>query len=185
MSVTRPALLCAHVAPILTLAASLLQGCASVQPQARVVGAAITRTTDAGAQVLFTVEAKAPDSRKEIRLARVRCDFTVEGKPVYTGVRSAEATIAPTGVATIEIPVAFAWSDVGLTAAPRTQRSLAYTLSARVQYVPPDVLGRALFTTGLRTPTIAVVDAGSLVVGNAANDADTEGSSQNAAGAAR
>jgi len=164
-----------------SLTAALL-GCAAATPHARVVDAAIIQRTAEGAQVLFTIQAEAPGASEEIRLARVHSQFAVEGRQVHQGLRSAEAAIAPNGQATILLPVAFSWSDVGLGAAPQAPLTLSYSLRARVQYVPTDVLGRALFATALRRPTVEVVDAGALALGRPGVEGVEDVEKQNAAG---
>jgi len=125
-----------------------LGGCSSQPaPDLRVIGAEVTDRTDAGLVVLFTVEAEN-STGVEVPLRDVEYTVSLHGKPIFTGTRSAQATIRRYGVQDFQLPAA-------IPAAQATQLSgtVPYTVSGTVTYQVPGVLAKALFDMDVLRPS--------------------------------
>src|ERR1051326_568555 len=97
---------------VLALVVGAGGGCSSYSaPTLRVSGVKVKERTEAGGGLDFALEAT---NRNEIELPlrEVRYSVTLDGKPVFSGVRSPEASLRRLGVQTIHVPAVVAAGDV-------------------------------------------------------------------------
>jgi hypothetical protein len=126
----------------------VLAGCSSTPaPDLRVTGAEVTERTDAGLVVLFTVEAENR-SGVEVPLRDVEYTVSLHGKPLFTGTRSAQATVRRYGVQDFQLPAA-----IPAPQAAQLTGTIPYTVSGTVTYQVPGVLSKALFDMDVIRPT--------------------------------
>src|SRR5690349_10130405 len=84
----------------------LLAGCSTQPPRISVQSAALTERTDAGMVVNFTMLADNPNGAA-LPLRDASYTVWLADKPVFSGVRSAQATVARYGTQTFTLPAAF------------------------------------------------------------------------------
>ena len=129
---------------------ALLTGCYSYSaPVLSVIKAEATEQTSDGCALLFTLDAwNKNEDPLPLRTVEYRVDLN--GQEVFTGTRSAEATLRRLGSQQLHLPAVMPLND-------RT-RGLAqgvakYRLSGSIYYVTPGRLAEFLFDAGLRTPS--------------------------------
>ena len=145
------------------LALVVLGGCASAGVDLRVANVSLGAATDVGVTIIFSLEATT-ESSDQIPLRDVKYSLNINGARVFSGVRSAEAAVSPRESSTIRLPVAATWKALGVPDREALEAArLKHRFEAAVQFVPPDIFRKALFTTGLRKPVARVVDEGTLV----------------------
>jgi hypothetical protein len=127
----------------LLLGVLALAGCVT-RPTASVQGGSATAATDEAVVLTFTVVAQ---NRGETELPLRMVDYTlvVDGKRVFRGRRSAEATLSRKDVQTIELPVPVRWEDL-------PQGESRYRLSGDFDYTLPGIFWQAMFDAGLYRP---------------------------------
>lgn len=143
------------------LAAALLPACAATTaPRFEFAGATLAERTAEGVAVSITLDAY---NDNDIALPLRDIDYTVEidGRTVFRGTRSAEATLRRRGVQQIRLPavIALAPGEQG----PTGETDLR--LVGRVTYVTPGKLAEVLFDSGVRVPTASVVAEGTVDLG--------------------
>lgn len=129
---------------IATLAAAVASGGCVTRPSARVDGVEVTRTTDEAAVLSFTVIARNP-GETELPLRMVDYTLAIDGKRVFRGRRSAEATLSRKDEQLVELPVPIAWDDLPV-------REVEYRLRGELGYTLPGIFWRALFDAGVYRP---------------------------------
>lgn len=152
MTRTRTALLA-----LSTLAGAALTGCSAYDaPTLSVESARITQETDAGMVIEFGVDA-SNSNEFELPLERVSYTLRLDGQRVFSGTRSAEATIRRLGTQQITLPAAIDLSKYNVPTG-----EVDYELSGSVVYVTPGELAELLFDAGVRRPKAKFRHRGSL-----------------------
>jgi len=132
------------------LALLALGGCFSAPtPALRVIESRLDGVTDDGFVVSLVVEGenRGPD---ELPLRAVEYSVSMDGREVFRGLRSAEATLPGSGTQTIRLPAAVSrdrWE--GPPPAPGTPVAVA----GRVTYVSPGIFSRILFDADVIRPS--------------------------------
>lgn len=149
-----------------TLAAMLPGGCALyTSPRLGVTDARLTERSADGLVVTFTVEAANPN-RVELPLRDIRYTLWLDGRRVFSGTRSAEATLARLSRQELTIPAA-ARPD----ALPRAAGVVPYRIRGELTYRTPGKLAAVLFDTGVPAPTSAFSHEGVVDLGPAPGSA--------------
>jgi len=129
----------------------LLTACSSSRPPTFAVAESTPPTvsdrTDQGIALLFTLSAQN-DNDVALPLRDVEYTVELDGWKVFSGTRSAEATLRRLGTQQITLPAVIA----GSVPSPATGR-VPYRISGTVTYVTPGQIAEILFDTGVRVPT--------------------------------
>lgn len=129
-----------------------LTGCAAPKgPAVEVVDAALVDLTDDGLVLRFALDAHNT-SADPVPLREIDYTLRLDGKVVFRGTRSAEATIRRYGTQTLALPVAIPFAD----APPSGQ--IPYELTGTIAYIPPGAFAEILFDADLVRPTISFKD---------------------------
>lgn len=153
--------------PIALLAALCwpgLAGCGYTAPTLTIIEGRATERTPDGVAMLFTVEA-ANENDEGLPLRTVDYTVDLDGKRVFQGTRSPEATIRRRGVQRFTLPAV-----VNLAEAPEFARHAgpnAYTVSGSVRYVTPGQLAEVLFDAGVHVPSVGFSGSGQVDLGAA------------------
>lgn len=145
------------------VAVAVLSGCTSYRPpEFDVAAVRPTERTDEGVAMVFELDAKNPN---DVALPLREVDYTVEldGRTVFKGTRSAEATLRRQGTQQVRLPAV-----VNLTGSgehPATTGRVPYTIKGTVTYVTPGQIAELLFDTGVRVPTVEFSDSGVVDLG--------------------
>lgn len=134
----------------LLLVLAALGGCSSYSaPRLAVTNAQVAGVTDDGVVLEFTLDATNANE-VEIPLREVEYSVTLDGREVFRGVRSPEATLRRYGTQRIILPAAIpagSWEALaGGVAAFRIDGTLGYTT--------PGEIAQVLFDTGVRRPSV-------------------------------
>jgi hypothetical protein len=130
-----------------TLACAVLTGCSTYDaPTLSVASARITQETAAGMVIDFGVDASNTNDF-EVPLERVSYTLRLDGQRVFTGTRSAEATVRRLGSQRITLPAAIDLDKYQLPTG-----DVEYELSGSVVYVTPGEIAELLFDAGVRRP---------------------------------
>lgn len=143
------------------LAGALVAGCSSYHDPAMTVADITVRERTADAIVLeFTIEAV---NSNEVPLPLREFSYTVslDGRAVYTGYRSPEATLRRFGTQRLKVPAVIPTSDVAVLPAG----SAWCRLSGTMTYITPGELAQVLFDADVRRPTVGLVDERSVELG--------------------
>ncbi len=149
----------------LLAALALLPACSAYEdPGFQVIAVQETDRTEDAAVLTFTISAR---NRNEVPIPLREAVYTLEldGQTVFTGQRSAEATIRRFGAQTFELPavVPAAVFDLSRLGSPGGDRpDLPYRLTGAVEYQTPGELADVLFDTGVRRPR-APIDLSGLI----------------------
>jgi LEA14-like dessication related protein len=150
MTIARlPAALCRLL--VLTVAAATLAGCQSYSaPTLSAAEAHATERTGDGAAMRFTLDAR---NDNDVSLPLRRVEYTVElnGRQVFSGTRSAEATLRRKGTQQIELPAVVRLDNQ--QNADLVSGTVRYRLAGDMYYVTPGQLAEVLFDAGVRTPS--------------------------------
>ncbi|MFT5422888.1 MAG: LEA14-like dessication related protein [Phycisphaerales bacterium] len=142
---------------LLSIAAIVLGGCSSTsQPSFEIADATATARTDDGLALLFTIDA-ANQNPDAMPLRIVRYDLRLNGRRVFSGLRSPEATIPPFGTQRFTLPAVIPADRV-----PQDATSAEYELSGTVTYIEPGRLYEILFEQDLRVPKASINGAGTI-----------------------
>ncbi len=134
-------------------------GCESyTAPALSVTKAEPTERTPDGCAMLFTIDARN-ENEKPLPLRTVEYRVDLNGREVFSGTRSAEATLRRLGTQQIRLPAV-----VVLT--PETQALVAgtahYRLTGSMYYVTPGRLAETLFDSGVHTPSVGFTFEGDI-----------------------
>lgn len=136
----------------------LAGGCASnVPPSLSVAGVAITQQTDAGVVIEFTLNAENTNP-VALPLREMRYSLFLDGREVFRGYRSPEATLRRYGVQQLKLPAVIAL-DPG-QAVPSGQ--VTYHLQGTLAYTTPGQIAEILFENDVRRPTVFFSEKGTL-----------------------
>lgn len=135
-------------------------GCSSVSPPSLSVSdAGLGEVTPEGRVLNFVVEAENRND-KELPLREVRYRLSLDGREVFSGVRSSEASVRRFGSQTFRLPVVLRAEDLqGL------EGLVPYTLRAELTYLAPGALAETLFDTGVSRPKTSFTDRGMIDLG--------------------
>lgn len=137
---------------VLALVAAIA-GCTGSAPKVESVG--VTRAApQSGAEALeFTLNLRS-DNADGVPLRTVDYTLDIDGRRVFSGVRSAEATVPAKGAQSVRLPAAFE----GVELRPGTR----YRLSGSYTYVLPGAFAEALFDSGVRVPSASFAAEGEI-----------------------
>ena len=140
-------------------------GCESYSsPVLSVSKAEPTERTPDGCAMLFTLDARN-DNDEPLPLRTVEYRVDLNGREVFAGTRSAEATLRRLGTQQLRLPAV-----VVLT--PETQSLAAgmahYRLTGSMYYVTPGRLAETLFDSGVHTPSVGFEFEGDIDLSRAA-----------------
>lgn len=139
----------------LSAAATLAAGCSTYQsPSLAVRDVRVAEQSEDGAVLAFTLDATNPN-QVGLPLVRVRYDVSLDGRQVFSGVRSPEATLRRRGTQQIVIPAAIPLDGGRLPEGP-----VRYRIDGRLQYITPGEFGQILFDLGVARPSVAFSDEG-------------------------
>ncbi|MFI4897556.1 MAG: LEA type 2 family protein [Phycisphaerales bacterium JB059] len=142
--------------PAGVLVALTLGACSSPKaPTFEPVGVTAMTEREGELELIFTVQA-ANDNPDPLPLKRAAYTLSIDGAPVYSGVRSPETTLSEYSTHTFELPAL-----VPLSYATRTDPA-PYRLTGTVSYVTPGKLAETLFDSGVRQPEATINVAGTI-----------------------
>lgn len=143
--------------PILGTVAAVCGGCSWYHaPDLDVVTVQRAQETEEGMVLSFGLDA-TNENEVALPLKMVRYSLELEGRRVFSGRRSAEATLRRKGTQRIFLPAAVDWEKVGGTP---PAGDVPYRLSGELSYVTPGQLAEILFDTGVRRPSVHFSEAG-------------------------
>lgn len=134
---------------------SIAGGCSTYSAPGLVVsGVRIADRTEAGIVLDFELEAT---NRNEIELPlrEVRYSLSLDGKEVFRGVRSPEASLRRLGTQRIHVPAVVPASDV-------TAGTARYVLAGDLGYTTPGQLAQVLFDIKVRRPNVSFREEGNV-----------------------
>jgi hypothetical protein len=150
------------------LAGSLLvglAGCSSyTDPTLRVAGAGVA-DEGPGALVLDVTIAAQNRNHVELPLREIEYTVSIDGREVFRGVRSPEATLRRLGEQTFTVPAVLVYDG------PRPVGPHEFEIEGEVRYITPGELAQALFDTGVRRPTVRFSDRGRVELGDGTHPA--------------
>jgi LEA14-like dessication related protein len=142
----------------LLLAALLLPACTSYRsPELSVAQVRPGERSNEGMALVFTLDA-TNENDVALPLRDVQYHVDLDGKRVFSGTRSAEATLRRRGTQQITLPavVNLATADPAL----RTAGRVPYRISGTLTYVTPGQIAEVLFDTGVRVPEVGFTSTG-------------------------
>lgn len=146
---------------LVVVAVAVLSGCTSYRaPVFDVTAVRPAERTGEGVAMVFELDAK---NENDVALPLRDVEYSVEldGKTVFKGTRSAEATLRRLGTQQIRLPAV-----VNLAGDhPPTTGRVPYKISGTVTYVTPGQIAEILFDTGVRVPSVNFSDSGQVDFG--------------------
>lgn len=140
--------------PLLALAAAM-GGCWSTPaPTFTVTGVSPGDATGDGVLMMVQLEAEST-AEDALPLREINYRVSLDGREVFRGARSPEATIRRFGTQTLRLPVVFP-AAVAVGPAPR------YEISGTVKYAEPGTIAEVLLDLGVRTPSVSFSGAGTV-----------------------
>ncbi len=141
-------------------------GCSSApRPTFTVVRAAVTESTPDGVAVRIELAARN-DHDDALPLKRVSYRLFVDGREVFRGTRSPEATLRRFGTQTVTIPAVIpAGAAEGVSI-----RGLPFRVEGSMTYVTTDKFSEILFDAGIREPSAVFSGSGVIASEQAAAD---------------
>lgn len=131
-------------------------GCSSyVPPMLAVTSVAITEKTDAGIVLEFTLNAENVNS-VALPLREMRYRVSLDGREVFRGYRSPEATLRRYGVQQLKLPAVIALGP----GQPPPSGEVKYSLDGTLTYLIPGELAEILFENDVRRPTVTFSEKG-------------------------
>ncbi len=122
---------------------TFLAGCADTAPRLSVVGVREVDRTPQGTVLAIDIDAENAND-KAMPLREIGYSLAIDGRTVFTGTRSPQATIRRFGTQRVTVPAV-------ITGSAATGGS--YEVRGTIEYVAPGRLAEILFDTGVRTPT--------------------------------
>ncbi len=143
---------------------ALLGACSSYKaPELSVAEVRLKDETPSGYVLEFDLDTRN-DNSEPLPLREVRYSLTLDGRPVFTGVRSAQATLRRFGTQRISLPAAVALEP----GESPPDGVIGYALVGELSYVTPGQIARILFDTRVRRPRVSFRKQGELDLGNKA-----------------
>lgn len=145
----------------LVLVVAGLGGCSGYAPPSlSVAGVSVAAESEHGVVIDFAIDAQNVNS-VELPLKQVRYSLTLDGREVFSGVRSPEASLRRLGTQRFHIPVAVA---VG-PEEPKFTGKHGYALQGTLLYITPGQLAEVLFDIKWRRPSVGFREEGTLDFG--------------------
>ena len=153
----------AHACFLLLVAASaMLSGCAAyAAPRLTVTDARMTDESPDGLVVSFTVAA-ANSNREQLLLREIEYTLWLDGRRVFSGSRSPEATLAMEAIQELHLPAAVAIDPDH----PRPIGAVPYRIEGTLTYITPGKLAAVLYDSGVPAPTTSFTHTGSVDLGS-------------------
>lgn len=142
---TSPTLLAALLALAPALAAC------HTAPSFAVTDVAMTDESDAGYVLSFTIEG-TNEEKEELPLREIHYSLSLDGQHVFTGQRSAQATLPAGASQAITLPVAIP--------GPPPSDTADYRISGTVTYLLPGSIAELLFDNNIRRPNSTFAESG-------------------------
>ena len=140
------------------VALGVLGGCSTYSaPGLRVSQVRVAERTEAGVVLDFALEA-TNRNEVELPLREVRYSVSLDGKEVFRGVRSPEASLRRLGTQTIHVPAVVPAADAGA-------RTARYVLAGELGYITPGQFAQVLFDIKVRRPNVAFREEGDVELG--------------------
>lgn len=141
-----------------------LAGCASYQsPSFSVSESRPGARTEQGVEMEFVLDARN-DNDVGLPLRDVEYRVEIDGRQVFSGTRSAEATLRRQGVQQITLPAVIRLDDAAPASARTGGATVPYRIWGTVTYVTPGQIAEILFDTGVRVPTAGFSGQGSMTL---------------------
>ncbi len=145
------------------LCLSPLGGCSGyLMPKVAVGDAVLTDQTDEAVRLEIPVDLQNPNT-EPLELLRFSYSVSVNGSQVYSGKRSAEATLAAGGGKHMILPAIVPLERMGWSGGLPADAS--WTLRGNLMYVTPGEIAEILLDTGVRKPKVGFSGAGRVVLG--------------------
>jgi hypothetical protein len=143
----------------LLAASATLTGCLSdpKPPAFKVVDVGVTERTADGVVVTFTLEGTNPN-KDPLPLDAVSYTLALDGRPAASATRQAEAELPANGTQRVRLPVAIPVS----ASSPEPTGTSGYRLSGSMVYRIPGSIAEVFFDAGLRRPSTAFGESGTL-----------------------
>lgn len=138
-------------------AAGVLGGCSlTPAPKLDVVAVQPAARSADGLGLVFTLAAENP-GEEPLPLRTVEYRLELDGRTVFEGTRSPEATIRRQGTQTITLPAVVRIADH-----PELQSggAVPYRLSGILRYTAPGQIAEVLFDAGVSVPSVEFSDSG-------------------------
>lgn len=133
--------------------AAALTGCSGSAPKVDSVGVSRGAAKSDAEALEFTLNMRN-DNADGVPLRTVDYTLDIDGRRVFSGIRSAEATVPAKGEQVVRLPAAFE----GVQLRPGTR----YRLSGSYTYVLPGAFAEALFDSGVRVPSASFAAEGEI-----------------------
>jgi hypothetical protein len=128
-----------------------LCGCSAYRPPTvRLAEVSMSERTTEGVTLQFAFDLHNPN-HEALELIAFNYRGTVDGRTVYEGRWSAQATLTPDGGARLSIPVVVRYDRAGW-AASEVPASVQCKVSGRLMYITPSELAETLLDMGVRRP---------------------------------
>ena len=135
-------------------------GCGHTPPTFEVVGARLAERTDDGVVLEFDLDA-TNTNQDELPLEVASYSLSIDGKRVFTGRRSPEATLHRFGTQRITLPAAIPL-EAPADADALTTGLHRYRLEGSITYLAPGVLADVLFDARVYRPSTRFSDQGQI-----------------------
>lgn len=143
--------------------AAVVAGCASPSaPRLEHAGARVTGRSAEGVAMSITLDAYN-DNEIALPLREIEYSVSLEGREVFRGTRSAEATLRRKGVQQLSLPAVIALEPGEVPPGGVQEFRLRGTLT----YVTPGKIAELLFDTGVRVPSVGFATQGEIDFGAA------------------
>lgn len=143
------------------LAAAFTAGCATHRdPRLTVTDARLTDESPAGLVITFTIAAENAN-REQLPLRSIDYTLWLDGRKVFSGSRSPEATLARLAVQEVRIPAAI---PIGPDV-PRPTGPVGYRLEGELTFITPGKLAEVLYDSGIPAPTASFRHEGTIELG--------------------
>ena len=137
----------------------VLAGCQkAMAPTFTAVGVREVERSNERAVIEFVIEAKNPN-REAIPLQQIRYTVTINGKEVFTGLRSSEVSLHTYATQVFTLPAVLPISSIS------AQGEVSYSLVGTAQYIPPGRLAEVLFDADLKVPEATIDLSGTINLG--------------------
>jgi hypothetical protein len=151
---------------IITVACFVLGGCSNYRdPSIALGGSKVADVSDEALALKFSLDLKNPNN-EPLKLLQFKYDVNIDGKRVYSGMRSAEATLASSSARQLEIPAVVRFADLGWN--PGNPQSMPphaqYSVSGTLEYITPGDIAQLLLDTGVRKPSVSFSGAGEVAL---------------------
>ena len=136
---------------VLAAAATLLAGCSSYSaPELSIEKAELRERTPSGMVLEFTINAENRNS-EPLPLREVRYRLLLDGNEVFSGTRSAEATLRRYGGQRFTLPAVITPGGEGVP----TSGVVPFRISGSLKYITPGELAAVLFDAEVRQPEVS------------------------------